>query len=57
MLAKVFLAFVSFLFQCQAYLNQLFFYGSSELERHDDGQIIEWTAMGDSYASGVGAGA
>jgi lysophospholipase L1-like esterase len=24
--------------------------------RRADGQIVEWTAMGDSYASGVGAG-
>ena len=57
MLPKVFLAFVGFLLQCQAYPSQLSFYGSSELGRRDDGQIPEWTAMGDSYASGVGAGA
>ncbi len=56
MLPKAFYAFVGFLLQCQGYPNHLFFNGSSELGRRDDGQIPEWTGMGDSYASGVGAG-
>lgn len=56
MLSKVFLAFVGFSLRCQAYPSQPSFYGSSELGRRDVGQIPEWTGMGDSYASGVGAG-
>lgn len=53
MLSKAFYAFVGLLLQCQGYPNHL---SSYELGRRDDGQIPEWTGMGDSYASGVGAG-
>jgi lysophospholipase L1-like esterase len=56
MLPKAFLAFVGLFLQCQAYPSHLSFYGPNELGRRADGQIPEWTAMGDSYASGVGAG-
>lgn len=35
----------------QAYPRDLFFH---DLLRRDGGAITEWTAMGDSYASGVG---
>ena len=56
MLPKVFLAFVGFFLQSQAYPSHLSFYDPIGLGRRDDGQIPEWTAMGDSYASGVGAG-
>ena len=60
MLSKTFLAFIGFSLQCQAYPNHLSSYrppniGRPGIERRGDG-IPEWTAMGDSYASGVGAG-
>lgn len=56
MLLEVFLAVVGFFLRRQAYPSHLSFDGPSELGRRDGGQILEWTAMGDSYASGVGAG-
>lgn len=56
MVRKAFLAVASvFILQSQAYPSPSF-YGLNELLRREDGSIPEWTAMGDSYASGVGAG-
>lgn len=56
MLPQIYLAFFSFFLQCQGYPSPLSFSGLGELGRRDNGEIPEWTAMGDSYASGVGAG-
>lgn len=54
--SKIFFAFFGFFLQCQSYPSHLSPYGLGELGRRDAGGIPEWTAMGDSYASGVGAG-
>ena len=56
MVPKAILILVGSFLQCQAYPSHLSIYGVNGLGRRDDGQIPEWTAMGDSYASGVGAG-
>lgn len=51
-----YLAFVGLFLHCQAFPSNLSLYTSSELGKRDSVPIPEWTAMGDSYASGVGAG-
>lgn len=55
MFLMIILSFAGFFLLSQAYPADLSLYSSTWLGKRD-GQVPEWTAMGDSYASGVGAG-
>lgn len=55
MFLMIILPFASFFLLSQAYPADLSLYSPTWLGKRD-GQVPEWTAMGDSYASGVGAG-
>ncbi|KAI9786804.1 MAG: hypothetical protein M1835_002928 [Candelina submexicana] len=55
MLPQLLLTFVGLLFQCQAYPSHPSLYTPIELVRREGNQVPELTAIGDSYASGVGA--
>jgi hypothetical protein len=56
LLPKACLAFIGLFLQCQAYPSPLSYDEPSELGKRGAEPIQEWTGMGDSYASGVGAG-
>lgn len=56
MVRKSLVALAGLLLQSSAYPYSPYIQGINEFLQRRDGSVAEWTAMGDSYASGVGAG-